>query len=228
MICRAAETEVCLATPELTIAWRGRVVLRGRVWAQPSARALHLSADNDGDTVRIEILVEPQPTAPVAAAWLDFHWTAAVTSARRSSLAPAPSNWPREVGWDFRWDRSPAEMRKLPPGKSVENYGHGGFDSPGVRSAFDWGEGSAAACALMATERYGEVFIDHSRDTVFGLDGVNAVVDAAPGADGFVIEDTIGRDRVLRVHARGDAALHGSCDFDRVNTGARIAIHGGK
>ncbi|MFI5398334.1 MAG: hypothetical protein ACHQ9S_22585 [Candidatus Binatia bacterium] len=132
-------------------------------------------------------------------------------------------NWPREAGWDFRWDRSPAEMRKLPPGKSVENYGHGGFDSPGVRSAFDWGEGSAAACALMATERYGEVFVDHTRGMVFGLDGVNAV----PHAGGFVLEDTVGRDRALRVRVNGDPRHDGSRDGDQVHTGARITVRGG-
>lgn len=104
-------------------------------------------------------------------------------------------NWPREAGWDYRWDRPPAEMRKLPPGKSVENYGHGGYDSPGVRTAFDWGEGSAAACALIATERWGGAFLDIERGAAFGVDGVNAVRDK----DGFALVDIVGRDRPVRV-----------------------------
>jgi hypothetical protein len=129
-------------------------------------------------------------------------------------------NWPRGGGWEYRWDRMPAEMAKLPAGKSVENYGHGGFDSPGVRTAFDWGEGSAAACALMATERYGEVFVDHSRRMVFGLDGVNAVRQA----DGYVLEDTVGRARTVRIRVDGDAGPGAPRDGDRLQTGTRIAV----
>ena len=131
-------------------------------------------------------------------------------------------NWPSAADWDYRLDRSPAEMQKLPPGKSVENYGHGGFDSPGVRTAFDWGEGSAAACALMATERYGEVFVDHARGMAFGLDGVNAV----PDAEGFVLADTIGRARPLCVRASGDPGRGGTHDGEQIHTGARIAARG--
>jgi hypothetical protein len=131
-------------------------------------------------------------------------------------------NWPSAADWDYRLDRSPAEMQKLPPGKSVENYGHGGFDNPGVRTAFDWGEGSAAACALMATERYGEVFVDHARGMAFGLDGVNAV----PDAEGFVLADTIGRARPLCVRASGDPGRGGTHDGEQIHTGARIAARG--
>jgi hypothetical protein len=130
-------------------------------------------------------------------------------------------NWPRDASWDFRWDRAPAGMHKLPPGKSVENYGHGGFDSPGVRSAFDWGEGSAAACALMATEQCGDVFVDHTRGMAFGLDGVNA----RPDGDGFVLEDTIGHDRIVRVRAHGDPGAGGSRDGDELRLGGRLKAH---
>jgi hypothetical protein len=129
-------------------------------------------------------------------------------------------NWPRDSGWDYRWDHPPAEMRKLPPGKSVENYGHGGYDSPGVRSGFDWGEGSAAACAMIATQRFGDVFIDPARGTVFGIDGVNAV----PGQDGFDIEDMLGRGCALRVRVEDHTAVASVRDGAPVWPGTRVGI----
>jgi len=126
-------------------------------------------------------------------------------------------NWPRTASWDFRWDRSPSEMQKLPAGKSVENYGHGGYDSPGVRSGFDWGEGSAAACAMIATERCGDVFIDQASGRVVGIDGVNAVAEG----DAFRIEDLVGRSRDLRLHV--DDGASGTSRRDQyVQTGARV------
>jgi hypothetical protein len=104
-------------------------------------------------------------------------------------------NWPRGSDWEFRWERPAAEMARMPAGKSIENYGHGGYDSPGTRSSFDWGEGSAAACALMATEQYGDVCIDRRTRQVYGIDGVTAIVE--PG--GFRLVSSVGADRALRV-----------------------------
>ncbi len=103
-------------------------------------------------------------------------------------------NWPRHSGWGFQWDGRAAEMQRMPAGKMIENYGHGGYDSPGVRSGFDWGEGSAAACALIATERYGEVYVDGPRGRVFGIDGVNAHTDGAH----WELENFVGAGRHLR------------------------------
>jgi len=130
-------------------------------------------------------------------------------------------NWPHPWEWDFRWDRSPAEMEKLPAGKCVENYGHGGYDSPGVRSGFDWGEGSAAAGAMIATKRWGDVFVDQGRGWVFGIDGIDARADG----DAVVLEDLVGRQRELRVRVTGSAAAaacHRIDDGERVRPGTRI------
>ncbi len=106
-------------------------------------------------------------------------------------------NWPRGTDWGFRWERSASEMARMPAGKSIENYGHGGYDSPGVRSGFDWGEGSAATCVLVATERYGEVCVDRRAHRAFGIDGVNAVAQG----DGFRLEACAGGERTLRVRS---------------------------
>ena len=105
-------------------------------------------------------------------------------------------NWPRHSDWGFRWDRRAAAMQKMPPGKMIENYAHGGYDSPGVRSGFDWGEGSAAACALIATQRFGEVYVDVPRRHVFGIDGVNVHTDGPH----WKLEDFFGATRHLRYH----------------------------
>jgi len=108
-------------------------------------------------------------------------------------------NWPRERMWDFDWSRPPGPMGRMPAGKMVENYAHAGYDAPGVRSGFDWGEGSASTCALAATERFGDVYVDRVHGHVFGIDGVN--VRGTP--DAYETEDFVGTNRDVRVVVRG-------------------------
>ena len=127
-------------------------------------------------------------------------------------------NWPRGSDWGFRWERSAADMARMPAGKCIENYGHGGYDSPGVRSAFDWGEGSAATCALVATDRYGDVCVDRRTHRVFGIDGVNAVADA----DGFRLEACAGVDRALRVRTLDAVGAGETAPPLAVRTGAIV------
>jgi hypothetical protein len=128
-------------------------------------------------------------------------------------------NWPRAAGWDFRFDHPAAAMNKMPAGKMVENYGHGGFDSPGVRSGFDWGEGSAAACALLATERFGEVFVDANRNQAFGIDGVNAVREQ----DALAIEEVVGQARRLHVRVRTQGGVQ-PADTIQIAPGATVRL----
>lgn len=108
-------------------------------------------------------------------------------------------NWPRERLWDFDWTRPPERMGRMPAGKMVENYAHAAYDAPGVRTGFDWGEGSAATCALVATERFGDVYVDRERGNVFGIDGVR--VHGTP--DHYETDDFTGAQRKLRVKVRG-------------------------
>ncbi|MCK6557160.1 hypothetical protein L6Q96_21665 [Candidatus Binatia bacterium] len=107
-------------------------------------------------------------------------------------------NWPRERLWDFDWNGPPERMGRLPAGKMVENYAHAAYDAPGVRTGFDWGEGSAATGALVATERFGDIYVDRQRGNVFGIDGVNV----AGRPDRYETDDFTGAPRGLRIKVR--------------------------
>jgi hypothetical protein len=60
-----------------------------------------------------------------------------------------------------------------PVGRGAENYGHAPLDEPAGYTAFDWGQGSAAAGFAEARNRFGDVWVDGEHGNAYGIDDVH-------------------------------------------------------
>lgn len=67
---------------------------------------------------------------------------------------------------------NPRYFDAYPVGRGPENYAHSPWDTPAGYTAFDWGQGSAAAGLAEARNRFGDVWVDGRRGTAYGIDDV--------------------------------------------------------
>lgn len=68
---------------------------------------------------------------------------------------------------------NPRYFDAYPVGRGPENYAHGTHDGPAGYTAFDWGQGSAAAGFAEARNRFGDVWVDGRHGTAYGIDHVH-------------------------------------------------------
>jgi len=68
---------------------------------------------------------------------------------------------------------NPKFFDAYPVGRGPENYAHSTYDEPAGYTAFDWGQGSAAAGFAEARNRFGDVWVDGRHGRAYGIDDVH-------------------------------------------------------